>query len=351
MMIMKYKKAVIVIFVVTICLFLPVRTASSAGRRISIGKKMPEFSVSDLSGKLVDYKHGNGKVLLAVFLSSKQENSIRAATDIKGIVSKLAGQAKSLSVVVAVNDPNNQTIFHSEPNEPDPNEPGVVVHVVADTEYKLWGKFGIIATPTVIISDTNDTVLWVKAGHGYDFAPVVQARLNQALGIAQEIDPNEAGRVRTVTNATLDARAIRHLQMAKMLYEKGRIESAIEQMRKARELDPNSPKLALELGKLLSATGRGKEALEVIEGIPAISRRDKAELLTASGSAKRQLGELDKAEELLTQASKLDTRSGRIYFELGQVYQARGEVEKAMLTYYRALTLVFSRELNISDPK
>ena len=197
----------------------------------------------------------------------------------------------------------------------------------------------------------NDTVLWVQAGHGYDFAPVVQARLNQALGIAQEIDPNEAGRVRTVKNATMDARAIRHLQMAKMLQEKGRIESAIVQMRKARELYPNSPKLALELGKLLSATGRGKEALEVIEGIPAISRHYKAELFTASGSAKRQLGDLDKAEELLIQASKLDTRSGRIFFELGQIYQVRGELEKAMLTYYRALTLVFSRELNVIDLK
>jgi hypothetical protein len=348
---MKFKNEVIVIFVVTICWFLPVRTANCARRRIGIGNKMPEFSASDVSGKLFEYKHGKGKVLIAVFLSSQQKQSTQAATDIKGIMSKLTGYAKHLSVVVAVRDPNNQTVFRSEPNEPDPNEPGVVVHVVADTDYKLWGKFGIIATPTVIISDSNDTVLWVKAGHGYDFAPVVQARLNQALGITQEIDPNEAGRVKTVTNATLDARAIRHLQMAKMLQEKGRVESAIVQLRKARELDPNSPKLALELGKLLSATGRGKEALEVIEGIPAISRREKAELLTASGSAKRQLGELDKAEELLIQASKLDTKSGRIFFELGQIYQARGEVEKAMLTYYRALTLVFSRESNISDPK
>jgi hypothetical protein len=348
---MKYKKAVIVISVIAICLFMPVRTANCVGRRISIGNKIPEFSVSDVSGNLFDYKHGNGKVLMAVFLSSNQKNSIRAATDIKGIMTIMAGQANRLSVVVAVNDPNNQTIFRSDPNEPDPNEPGVVAHVVTDTEYKLWGKFGIIATPTVIISDMNDTVLWVQAGHGYDFVPVVRARLNHALGITQEIDPNEAGKVRTVTNTTMDARAKRHLQMAKMLQEKGRIESAIQQMHKARELDPNSPKLALELGKLLSATGRAKEAIEVIEGISAISRQDKAELLTASGSAKRQLGELDKAEELLIQASKLDTKSGRVFFELGQVYQARGEVEKAMLTYYRALTLVFGKELNISEHK
>jgi len=50
---MKYKKAVIVISVIMISLFLPVRTANCSGRRITIGNKMPEFSASDLSGKLL----------------------------------------------------------------------------------------------------------------------------------------------------------------------------------------------------------------------------------------------------------------------------------------------------------
>ena len=211
---MKCKTAISFIFVVLIYSILPARTANCNGRRIDIGNKIPEFSVSNISGKIFDYKHGSGKVLVAVFLSTKQKHSTQAATDITRIMSKLREQAKRLSVVVAVDDPNNQAFIRSDPNDSEPNEPAVVINVVADTERKLWGKFGIIATPTVIISDTNDIVLWVEAGHGYDFAPVVQARLNQALGIAQEIDPDEAGRVRTVTNATVAARAKRHLKMA-----------------------------------------------------------------------------------------------------------------------------------------
>ncbi|MBW7990792.1 MAG: tetratricopeptide repeat protein [Planctomycetes bacterium] len=343
---MKCKKAVIVISVIMISLFLPVRTAKCSGRRISIGNQMPEFTASDVSGNLFEYKHGNGKVLMAVFLSSRQDNSTQAATDIKGIMSKLAGQAKRLSVVVVVNDPNNQTIFRFKPNEPDPNEPGVVVHVVADTEYKLWGKFGIIATPTVIISDTNDTVLWVQAGHGYDFAPVVRTRLNQALGISQEIDPNEAGHVRTVINATDAARVKRHLQMAKMLQKKGRIESAITQMKKARELDPNSVELALEIGNLLCSIGQGKSALEILEGVQARGHIEKSKLLLITGWANRQMGNFEESEKLLLGAIRLNPKSGRAFFELGQVHQAKGEVEKAMLTYYRALTLVFGKESN-----
>ena len=258
---------------------------------------MPEFSATNVSGKLFDYKHGNGKVLVAVFLSSRQKHSMQAVTDIKRIIGKLAGQANRLSVLVAVDDPNNQIFVRSDPNGTEPNEPGVVVNVVADTEYKLWGKFGIIATPTVIISDTNDTVLWVKAGHGYDFAPVVQARLNQALGIAQEIDPDEAGRVRTVTNATVAARIKRHLQMAKMLQEKGRIESAITQMEKARELDPNSVELTLEIGNLLCSIGQGKSALDILKGVEARGNIEKSKLLIITGWANRQMSKFEEAEK------------------------------------------------------
>ncbi|MHC4726018.1 MAG: tetratricopeptide repeat protein [Planctomycetota bacterium] len=312
---------------------------------------MPEFSASDISGKLFNYKHGNGKVLVAVFLSSKQKHSTQAATDIKRIMSKLGSQANRLSVIVTVDDPNNQTFARSDSNGSEPNKPGVVVNVVTDTEYKLWGKFGIIATPTVIISDTNDTVLWVKAGHGYDFAPVVQARLNQALGIAQEIDPNEAGRVRTVTNSTVAARIKRHLQLAKMLKERGRIDSAITQMKKARELDPNSVVLALEIGNLLCSIGQGKSALEILEGVETRGNIEKSKLLIITGWAKRQMSNYEEAEKLLLEATKLNSKSGRAFFELGQIYQAKGEVEKAMLTYYQALMLVFSRELNISNLK
>jgi len=351
MMIINSKTTLFVTSVIMICSFLPVRTASCAGRRIGIGTKMPEFSASDVSGKLFDYKHGNRKVLVAVFLSSRQKQSIRAATDIKGIMNKLRNQAKNLSVIVAVEDPNNQNFIWSDLKSSEPNEPGIIVNVVIDTEYKLWGKFGIIATPTVIISDTNDTVLWVKAGHGYDFAPVVQARLNQALGIAQEIDPNEAGHVRTVTNATLDARAKRHLQMAKMLYKKGRIESAIEEMRKARELDPNSVELILDIGELLCSIGQGKSALEILEGVEPRGNIEKSKLLLITGWAKRQMNSFEEAEKLLLEVIKFNPKSGRALFELGQIYQARGEVEKAMLTYYQALTLLFSGESNISDLK
>ncbi len=308
-------------------------------RRIGIGERVPEFSATDLNEKVFEYKHGRGKVLMVAFLSGSQKRSARAAVDIKQVVNNLGANTKRLDVAIVVEEPNTGRIFQSKPKESVSG-----LHVFLDKEYKLWGKFGIIVTPTVIISDTNDTVLWVKAGYGSDFEPVIKARLNQALGIAQEIDPNDAGKVKTVQNTTVAARIKRHLQMAKILRQKGRPKLAINEIKKAKEMDPNSVAVMLELGELLCGMNQGKEALEVIDKIQTTKNTEKARALLISGWAKRQMGELDEAKGLLLEATKLDSKSSRSFFELGKVYQAKGEVEKAMDAYYSALLLVFSEK-------
>ncbi|MHC4175190.1 MAG: tetratricopeptide repeat protein, partial [Planctomycetota bacterium] len=165
--------------------------------------------------------------------------------------------------------------------------------------------------------------------------------LNQALGIAQQIDPNDASRVKTVTNTTVAARIKRHLQMARILQQKGRLESAIAEVRKAKDLDPNSIQVALELGELFCIAGQSKEALDVVKMVKTTKRFDRARLLLISGWAKRQAGQLDAAEKLLLETTTLNTKSSRAFFELGKIYQARRQTDKAMMSYYKALAQVF----------
>jgi len=338
---MRAKRNILTWLVLTLAAvqFLPCAAAYARHRRLGIGEKIPEFSAPDTTGQTFDYKHGGGKVLMMVFLSGRQKGSARAAADIERIIRKLDVNSKRLNIAFAVDDPNTGAIFQNKEKDSGP-----VLHILSDTEYKLWGKFGIIVTPTVIISDTNDTVLWVQPGHGSDFAPVIQARLNQALGIAQDIDPNEAGHVKTVKNATVAARIQRHLQMARILRQKGRLESASSEIRKATELDPNSVEVAIELGELLCRTNQNKTALDVINKIKTNKKAEKARALLISGWAKRQMGELDAAEELLLKATALDPRSSRSFFELGRVYQAKNEAEKAMQAYYTALSFIFHEQ-------
>jgi tetratricopeptide (TPR) repeat protein len=297
---------------------------------------MPEFSGTTIKGQTFTYKHNQDKALMVVFLSPGHIRSARAVKDIDEIIHQLGTDAERLETVIAVDEPNNLDLSTMQ------NGKSRNLHVLLDSEYKLWGKFGIIAVPTVVISDTSDKILCITAGYGYNFAPVVQAYLNQALGLTQKKDPEEAGRVKTVANDTTAARIKRHLQMAKMLEQKGRLESAIAETRKARELDPESPEAALELSELLCRVGQSKEALVITESLKVTKRFDKARLLLISGWAKRQMGDLETAEKLLLEATKIDAKSARALFELGKVYQSKQDVEEAMKSYHKALTILFN---------
>jgi tetratricopeptide (TPR) repeat protein len=205
----------------------------------------------------------------------------------------------------------------------------------------------VIAAPTVLIVGKDDTIVWIKAGEGTDFVPVVRANLNKALGIAPETTTEDAQRVKAVVNDTPEARLQRHLQMAKILEQKGRFDSAIAEVQKAASLDPNSIEPDLALGELFCKSGRNKEAIELTGKVKAVRPTEKARLLLISGWARRQMGELEPAEKLLLEATSFDPQFPRALFELGKVYQAQNKTDKAMECYFKALTLVFDASADV----
>jgi len=305
----------------------------AALRKMKLGDTMPEFSLPDSTAKVFEYKHNRKRVLAMVFLSADQKQSKSAASDIQQILADLRAKAEPFDFVGIMTEPPKSDFFESTDSKP-------AFPVLLDSQYKLWGKLGIIARPTVLIIAKDDKALWIRAGHGYDFAPALRSNLSYALGIAGKDAPKKAVKARALTNNSAGARIKRHLQMAKILETKGRLDSAIAEVRKAQALDPNSIEPALELGELFCRGGKGKDALETVTNVQAATRRDKARRLLISGWAKRQMGDLTTAENDLLEATSLDPNSIRGHFELGQVYQAKGDKDKALAAYHRALTLV-----------
>jgi len=305
----------------------------AALRKLKLGDTMPEFSLPDSMGEVFAYKHNRKRVLAVVFLSASQKQSKSAASDIQQILADLRAKAEPFDFVGIMTEPAKSDFFESTGSKPG-------FPVLLDSQYKLWGKLGIIARPTVLIIAKDDKALWIRAGHGYDFAPALRSNLSYALGIAGKDAPKKAVKAKALTNNSAGARIKRHLQMARILETKGRLDSAIAEVRKAQALDPNAVEPALELGELFCRAGKGKDALETVTNVQTATRRDKARLLLIYGWAKRQMGDLNTAENDLLEATKLDPKSTRGYFELGQVYRAKGNKDKALAAYHRALTLV-----------
>lgn len=305
-------------------------------RKVKVGEAMPEFSLPDAGGAAFAYKHGAGKVLTVAFLPTVQSRFDRAITDIQAVLGALPENVKDLDFVGVISGSAGKDLLR-----PGGSGAKAGFRILLDGQYHLWGTLGVIAAPTVVIVGKDDKVLWVKAGYGYDFVPVVRAYLNQALGIAQETTPEEALHVQAVTNDTVAARLQRHLQMARILEQKGRLESAIAEVQKAIKLDPDSMEAPLALGELFCRAGRNKEALALADKLKAIQPTDKAKQLLISGWARRQMGDLKPAEKLLVEATTLDPTSARALFELGKIYQAQNQTNKAIEAYRKALTLIF----------
>lgn len=306
--------------------------SQAALRKMKLGDTMPEFSLPDATGKVFEYKHDRKRVLAMVFLSDGQKQSKSAASDIQQILTALRAQAEPFDFVGVMTEPPKSDFFESTDSK-------AAFPVLLDSQYKLWGKLGIIARPTVLIVGKDDKTVWIRAGHAYDFAPALRSNLSYALGIAGKKAPDKVVEAKALNNNTAASRIKRHLQMAKMLEKKGRLDSAIAEVRKAQAMDPDSVEPVLELGELFCRVGKGKTALDTIASVQVAGRPDKARLTLISGWAKRLTGDLAAAEKYLLEATKLDRKSTRGYFELGQVFQAKGDKDKALAAYHRALTL------------
>jgi Tfp pilus assembly protein PilF len=308
--------------------------AQASSRRLNVGEQIPSFSVKSLDGKEVSYEPENGKVLVAVFLTTGQSQSVSAAEDIANVIAKIAPEPNDIDVAVFVSDPNDRSFFRSAD--------GTVkspFNVIADAEYKLWGKFGIIAAPTVIIGGKDGKAAWARPGYGYDFKAAFDLGLRKALGLPVD-ETAHPEIVKVIKNNSISNRASRHLAMARMLKEKGRIDSAVSQLEKAYSQDPNSAAIAFEYAELLCVADNGKKALEVIERVEVETKTEEVRVAFISGWANRIEANYDEAIRNLLLATSIDLRSARGFFELGQAYEATGDAENALLAYKKALRIL-----------
>jgi tetratricopeptide (TPR) repeat protein len=295
---------------------------------------MPEFSLTDARGTAFRYEHKQARVLAVLVLQAGQTHLERLVTDVDVLLQKLRLETPAFDCIGVMSGSGTSEFLRSR--EPDA---GKVLPIVADPNFAFWGKLGVIAAPTAVVVGTDHKVRWIKAGFGYDFVAGFHAQLNDALGLG-----NSAGalaHVQTLENTSVRSRRDRHIQLARALAKKARYESAVGELEKARDLDPNAVDVALELGEILCRAGKNDAALKIVARVNAESAEDKARAMLVSAWAKRQMGDIDAAGAILAKALELAPESPRILYELGKVFQTKGDAEKALSCYRQALAGVF----------
>jgi tetratricopeptide (TPR) repeat protein len=308
-------------------------------RRIAVGDAMPAVSAKTMSGAQYDRPVGSNRAVLIAFLSAGQKASQRAAQDLRQIIPSYADHRQKLDIVIIMDDPVFKDSFKDTSAVAD--HP---IHMVHDDQKECWGQFHIIVAPTVVIADASDKVSSVIAGHGYDFIRSLRFHLNEVLGIEQAMTAEDVGKVKTAQNQTVSDRVQRHLKMAKMLQEKGKIDAAMKQLDQAREINPDDRQIVLQIGRLHCLQNKPDLAMKAMEGPGFATPGDKAGYELILGWANRLSGNLELAKQHLLKATELSPTSARAFFELGQTYEAGSENDKALKAYKQALSILIKTE-------
>jgi tetratricopeptide (TPR) repeat protein len=308
--------------------------AGATTRQLSESEPMPDFTVQDVKGHELS-KPKEGTVELLAFLSLGKKPSIQALADLDEIVSNLGKASDRLVYVVVSDDPNLASALQ------DPGGVSRIRHLVVDSQYKLWGRYGVIASPTVFVADPQGKIALIKAGYGYDFAPVVQAKLRAVLGLEAETLAADAGQVKTLDNNKPASKAAQHLQMAKLLEQKRKYDSALEQLGMAQKLDPDSVEIALEIGRLYCRASKPEKAIETVKPL-VVTGNEKAALRSfVLGKSYRMTKDWAQAEKNLLDALKYNPKDSEALYELGRVYHLQDQKDKALELYSKSLELIY----------
>lgn len=308
--------------------------AEAVSRKLNTTDPMPKLSLVDSQGQAFEYNSADGTVLLVAFFSPEKTQSLKAIEDIEAVLTSLQPLPGKLTLLAVSDDPN--AIYQSKLR----NSEELTVRFIIDSDFKLWGQFGVIASPTVFLAGTDGRIELIRPGYGYDFAPVIKSHLQTVMGMTPKTETNHA-QVKTVMNDSVQEKANRHLKMAQLLESRGSYDAARIQLETAVKIDPNSLECALELGRLYCMTADPHKAIDAVKGLQASDRAQQAARAFVLGKAYSLLNEFSQAEVHLLAAVELDPEHSQAFYELGKLYHLQKQSDKALESYRKALDLVF----------
>lgn len=126
-------------------------------------------------------------------------------------------------------------------------------------------------------------------------------------------------------------------------------DQALEALDRALTYSPESPALLNDRATQLMRLGRREEAVEAYGQALALAPGSPLLMHNLAWALLQQGQELARAQELASQAVRLDPRQARFWDTLGQVQKARGDYAKAVISLHRAHYLGAQNQGNQQD--
>lgn len=298
-------------------------------RHLKEGESPPGFKLKDLEGKTHSLSQLKGKVTIVLYGRVGQERSLGAVKELKIIYENLSDQPLQILIITKDTDKNELTKIKGLKKSL-----GIPFPILLDSEEKVYAEFGVFVFPSTALIDKNGVYRSHYGGFPEDYYDVILGRTRVLLGIIteEELKAERERKIPTMTES--QKRALNRINLGKTLLDRGMEEKAMQEFRKAVELDPDNPEGQILLGLSLVNQKEIEQALKHLEkGIELDPRSIDAKI--GLGRAYRMKGQTDKALEILQTGLALIPNSAIIHLELGEIYEFLGKTDDA-LKHYKA---------------
>jgi tetratricopeptide (TPR) repeat protein len=305
-------------------------------RALSVGKPVPEVQFVGYKGEESKSIHSfAGKPLLLAFwggdLEAKKKRAVKSLKVLQELEPYLKEKGVSVLVVNMQND-SQQVVDEVVALS------GLTMPIYKDGSQEAYSSFGVYVLPSLLLVDSSGNV---SGGIGYskDIAQRLRGEVDVMLGLMtpEELEADLNPEMKEVPKEV--KLAMRHMQMGRVLRNKGMAEAAIREFLKGLQLDPGLHEARIELGCLYLEKGALEDAIRELEaGLEGKSDSIEAEICLARVSA--EMGEVDEAIMDLNALLFRNGRNSDLYYTLGTLQERQGKYADAGQSYRKAFELL-----------
>ncbi len=208
--------------------------------------------------------------------------------------------------------------------------------ILQDMEKRAYKAFGIFVMPSVLIVKNGKIV--TGFGYTHNFADLVKAEAEVALGIKTRQEVEEALHPRTKEMGSQEKEALRYYNLGKSMLKKGMTSQAEEAFKKALAIQASYAPAILGMAEIALSRGDISGARASLKKVEAIAP-DALETVLVSAKVLAAEKKVDEALERVLPLSLTHPGSGEVNAVLAQLYEQKGDFKKALKYYKKALSL------------
>jgi len=324
-------------FAALLVMLFAIPHAGAAFKYLKVGMEVPEFSLKTLEGQEFTLAQVKGQpATLVVFFATWSPRSTPALEDAQKLLAQYADKGFR---VIAVNV-NRLSLGPDDRRQIDDLKASLklTMPIVIDTNLETYSAFGVVATPSTAVIDTEGRIVHEAASYLRSTGDDIRESVEILLGVRQA---PKADAVAAKPVYKPDSKALRHFNFGRTMFQRGNRDKAIEQLELAAAADATYAAPRIFLGHLLLAKKDPKSLQQALDQFSAAVTLAPADVTaqTGRGEALLELGKIDEALAAFEKAVATDPTYTPAVSNLALVLAKQGKPADAEAKFKAALEL------------